>query len=65
MNFLARVAIAVICGVIAFLLLTFFSVLTSTLDALIGALVGLVVYFGAPQIAAYVCPASQLTPTLH
>jgi phosphate/sulfate permease len=52
MNFLARVAIAVICGVIAFLLLTFFNVLTSTLDALIGALVGLVVYFGAPQIAA-------------
>jgi hypothetical protein len=51
MNLLVRAAIAVLCGVGTFLLRSYFVVLTQTL-AIIGALVGLVVFFGSPRIAA-------------
>jgi hypothetical protein len=50
MNLLVRAAIAVLCGVGTFLLLSYFVVLTQTLDAIIGALVGLVVFFGSPRL---------------
>lgn len=48
MNLLLRIAIAVICGVLVFLVLMFLALLTQGIDALIGALV--FVFLGGPTL---------------
>jgi hypothetical protein len=50
MGLLLRIAIAVIVGVLVFLVLMFLGLLTQGIDALIGALVGLVVFVGGPSL---------------
>lgn len=50
MSLLLRIAIAVVCGVLTFLLLTFLVLLTGPIDALLGALVGLLVFLGGPSL---------------
>ena len=50
MPLLLRIAIAVICGVPVFLVLTFLGLLTQGIDALLGALVGLLVFLGGPSL---------------
>ena len=50
MPLLLRIAIAVICGVLVFLVLTVLGLLTQGIDALLGALVGLLVFLGGPSL---------------
>ena len=50
MSLLLRIVIAVILGVLAFAILMYFAVFNQGIDALIGAAVGLFVFFGGPTL---------------
>lgn len=50
MNWVLRVLLAVICGVLATAVLNWTGVLNTTINALIGVLVALVVYFNSPGV---------------
>jgi len=50
MPLILRVILAVVCGVLTFLILTWLLFATGPIDALLGALVGLLVFFGGPAL---------------
>lgn len=49
MNFIVRVILAIVLGVLTTALLDFFGVLNAHINALIGVVVALVFYFGYPN----------------